>query len=181
MMHSFSCRHWKLNHISFSFQDWSVKQAGESTMTNKGQHCKCQCSGQIQTCGVGAGSWLYHDDVTNPDDCAKMICSNSRFSECRWNDTIVSGEGSWNGDNIEFTSIALQETCKGLTGTSEIFLKSFFSDWISEIALLVWSARDFCGVVATIETTEEVPATLSWVLRNQNGVEITRYSNNLVD
>jgi len=142
--------------LGCSFQDWSVKQAGVRDLDVPHQ-CKCRCSGQVETCGRGAGSWVHWTDVRSAEDCAKMICSNDRFAECAFEQTTVAADGNWNGDKVRFNSIALQETCTGLTGTT----------------------RDFCGIVGSFASQTEVSDTLGWILRNSEGVEVTRYTSDL--
>jgi len=139
------------------FQDWNVQQGGQAITSYSTSPCKCQCSGQKKTCGRGEGSWVYWPNVQNHEDCAKMICSNDRYSQCTYEDTVVASDGDWNGDKVKFHSISLQETCKGLSGTS----------------------KDFCGVVGHISALEDVSPRLSWIVKTADGTEITRYNSDV--
>jgi hypothetical protein len=128
------------------YKDWNIRSAGVDD-TERHYQCSCRCSGQVDVCGTGPGSTVYWSDVRNPEDCAKMMCSTRRFDMCMFGDTVVADEGVWNGETVHFTSIALQETCQGASGTH----------------------KDFCGIVGSIKTSELVPRTLGWALKSSSG------------
>jgi len=138
------------------FKDWSIRSAGFDD-TQLHYPCSCRCSGHVDVCGTGPGSVVYWSDVRFPEDCAKMMCSNRRFDMCMFEDTVVASDGTWNGETVHFTSIALQETCKGATAT----------------------AKDFCGIVANIRTSDPVPRTLGWSMKSSSGAVVAGSGNDL--
>jgi hypothetical protein len=107
-----------------------------------------------------------------------MMCNSQfRFSSCTWNDFenqfkhvrdnqlkvsvedednlyVVAEEGVWNGDTVKFISTALQDTCKGLTGTT----------------------ADFCGLVMRVEMTtrdgRDVSHMVDWFVKSTDNTTL---------
>lgn len=118
--------------IGCSFTDFNQKTAG---FGDAGAAHRCTCQNE-----KGLISW---SDVDTAEHCAQMTCNRKhRFTTCAFDEQVVSEGGQWNGDTLRFTSLALQDTCKGATA----------------------SVDDVCGAVIDIKTTSMIPSLLSWKL-----------------
>eukprot|EP00301_Raphidiophrys_heterophryoidea_P001036 c10514_g1_i1.p1 GENE.c10514_g1_i1~~c10514_g1_i1.p1 ORF type:complete len:661 (-),score=155.26 c10514_g1_i1:133-2115(-) len=130
------------------FAPFYIKYAGFGE-TDRNHPCSCTCSGQVPECREG--TVVYWSDVRSAETCAQMMCSRKRFHQCSFKGSEVSRDGAWNGDNVKFTSVALQETCAGAAA----------------------SVNDLCGTVITSAMLHHVTHLMTWTITTAQGVSLS--------
>eukprot|EP00301_Raphidiophrys_heterophryoidea_P004304 c11882_g1_i1.p1 GENE.c11882_g1_i1~~c11882_g1_i1.p1 ORF type:complete len:1189 (-),score=347.49 c11882_g1_i1:713-3994(-) len=77
------------------------------------QGCGCACSGDNPACGA-VGALLFFSGTNSSQDCAQVMCLESKFSTCYWKGKRVAS-GMWNAESLTFTSSVLATTCTNIS------------------------------------------------------------------